>query len=102
MRKLFILCAYDMPTATAIRDARRRTILEILAAGPVSRQSDFVVLLRERGIEATQSSISRDLNELGVAKLGEGYAQLQTNHEDAEDIGMVQQGAGAERKHTLH
>ncbi|MGI9291878.1 MAG: arginine repressor [Gammaproteobacteria bacterium] len=75
-----------MPTATAIRDARRRTILEILAAGPVSRQSDFVALLSERGIEATQSSISRDLHELGVAKLGEGYAQLQTSDEDAEAI----------------
>lgn len=31
-------------------------------------------LLRARGIDATQSSVSRDLKALGVAKLDEGYA----------------------------
>jgi transcriptional regulator of arginine metabolism len=71
-----------MPTAPEIRDKRRQTILEILASQPVARQSDFVSLLRKRGVDATQSSISRDLRELGVAKLGEGYAQL--NMETAE------------------
>jgi transcriptional regulator of arginine metabolism len=65
-----------MPVTSEIREKRRRTILEILASQPVARQSDFVALLRDRGVEATQSSISRDLRELGVAKLGEGYAQL--------------------------
>lgn len=76
-----------MPTATVIRDERRRKILEILATQPVARQSDFVNLLRQRGIEATQSSISRDLQELGVAKLGDGYAQLNdTDDENAEAI----------------
>ena len=67
-----------MPTAPEIREKRRQTILEILASQPVARQSDFVALLAERGVEATQSSISRDLRELGVAKVGEGYAQLDT------------------------
>jgi len=65
-----------MPTAPEIREKRRQTILDILAGQPVARQSDFVSLLAERGVDATQSSISRDLRELGVAKLGEGYAQL--------------------------
>lgn len=68
-----IIC---MPTAPEIREKRRQTIMEILASRPVARQSDFVALLRERGLDATQSSISRDLRELGVAKLGDGYAQL--------------------------
>ena len=76
-----------MPTAPEIREKRRQTILEILASQPVARQSDFVALLRERGVDATQSSISRDLRELGVAKLGDGYAQLDTIFEaDAEPI----------------
>jgi transcriptional regulator of arginine metabolism len=82
MRKLFTLCAYIMPTATTIRDQRRATLLEILASQAVARQSDFVRLLHERGVEATQSSISRDLRELGVAKLGEGYAQLTAQDDD--------------------
>ena len=41
--------------------------------GPVARQSEFVErLLQADGIEATQSSVSRDLRELGIAKLGAG------------------------------
>ena len=39
----------------------------------VERQSELVDLLRARGIEATQSSISRDLKQLGIAKLADGY-----------------------------
>ena len=73
-----------MPTAPEISEKRRQTILDILASQPVARQSDFVSLLRERGVDATQSSISRDLRELGVAKLGEGYAQLKTGTAEGE------------------
>ena len=76
-----------MPTTTAIRDERRDKILEILASQAVARQSDFVALLHERGIVATQSSISRDLHELGVAKLGDGYAQLKAT--DAENTTAI-------------
>jgi transcriptional regulator of arginine metabolism len=76
-----------MPTTTTIRDERRDKILEILASQAVARQSDFVALLHERGIVATQSSISRDLHELGVAKLGDGYAQL--NATDAENTAAI-------------
>jgi transcriptional regulator of arginine metabolism len=48
--------------------------MTILRGRPVARQSELVRLLRERGIEATQSSVSRDLQQLGVSKLGSGYA----------------------------
>ncbi len=66
-----------MPTAPDIRARRREAILEILERRPVARQSDFVSLLRAKGVAATQSSVSRDLRELGIAKVGDGYAQLQ-------------------------
>lgn len=65
-----------MPTAPEIRAARREAILEILEQQAVARQSDFVQLLQARGLEATQSSVSRDLQELGIAKLDDGYAQM--------------------------
>ncbi len=68
-----------MPTAPDIRVRRREAILEILEHQPVARQSDFVALLEAKGVEATQSSISRDLRELGIAKIGAGYAQLNTD-----------------------
>jgi transcriptional regulator of arginine metabolism len=47
---------------------RRNAILRILRGGAVRRQSDLVSLLRRDGFEVTQSSISRDIRELGVLK----------------------------------
>jgi transcriptional regulator of arginine metabolism len=70
-----------MPIAPDIREKRRQAILDILAARPVARQSQFVELLRADGIEATQSSVSRDLRELGIAKLDDGYGQLRARSE---------------------
>ncbi len=66
-----------MPTSPEIQAKRRQAILEILEQQPVAKQSDFVSLLNARGLEATQSSVSRDLRELGIAKTDEGYAQLE-------------------------
>ena len=53
--------------------ARRNALARIIRSESVGRQSELVKLLRKQGHEATQSSISRDLRELGVAKLGDRY-----------------------------
>ena len=53
--------------------ARRIALARILRSVMVGRQSELVKLLRKQGHEATQSSVSRDLRELGVAKLGDRY-----------------------------
>jgi transcriptional regulator of arginine metabolism len=47
---------------------RRDSILRHLRAGDVRRQSDLVGLLKQDGFEVTQSSVSRDIRELGVLK----------------------------------
>lgn len=47
---------------------RRNAIVRLLAGGVVRKQQDLVRLLRKEGYEATQSSISRDLREIGVLK----------------------------------
>ncbi|HEY2807972.1 MAG TPA: hypothetical protein VGI91_04195 [Steroidobacteraceae bacterium] len=52
---------------------RRGAILRILRAGQVRKQSDLVRLLKKEGHEATQSSISRDLRDLGVLKASGRY-----------------------------
>ena len=54
-------------------DARRDTLKRLLRETTVRRQADLVRLLRREGFDCTQSSISRDLRELGVAKLGDHY-----------------------------
>ncbi len=75
MRKLYILCAYAMPTAPDIRHKRRQAILDLIAARNITRQAEFVELLVADGFDATQSSVSRDLRELGILvdRDDEGY-----------------------------
>ena len=62
-----------MPTATQQR-GRRRTIAELLERHTIRRQTELVQLLRAAGYHATQSSVSRDLRDLGAAKLRDGYS----------------------------
>ena len=53
--------------------ARREALCRIISRSPVGRQRDLVRLLGRAGHHATQSSVSRDLRELGVAKQGDRY-----------------------------
>lgn len=52
---------------------RRTAIMKILREQAVGRQADLVRILRKQGHDATQSSVSRDLRELGVLKAGDRY-----------------------------
>jgi transcriptional regulator of arginine metabolism len=75
MRIYYFLCALnDMPAETESRQKRHAAILEILRGQPVARQTQLVELLRDKGIDATQSSVSRDLRQLGVTKFDQAYA----------------------------
>ncbi len=53
--------------------ARREALRRIISRSPVGRQADLVHLLGKAGHHATQSSVSRDLRELGVAKRRDRY-----------------------------
>jgi len=52
---------------------RRGAIVRILRAGQVRKQQELVRLLRKEGHEVTQSSVSRDLRDLGVLKASGRY-----------------------------
>jgi transcriptional regulator of arginine metabolism len=52
---------------------RRDAIVRILRQTAVGRQAELVELLRQEGFDATQSSVSRDLRELGVLKGADRY-----------------------------
>ena len=62
-----------MPTDPELRDVRQRAIRAVLARSPVANQGQLVAELRRQGIAATQSSVSRDLRDLGVARIGGRY-----------------------------
>lgn len=62
-----------MPNNTQLQAKRRDTIRELLLGGPAATQKTLVDALTERGFDATQSSVSRDLKDLGVVKTPHGY-----------------------------
>ncbi len=64
-----------MPAIQDQRDARLRLLRQWLNRRRVTSQGALVKLLRERGHEVTQSSVSRDLSALGASKR-EGTYQL--------------------------
>ena len=53
--------------------SRRAALLRIIRDSSVGKQDELVRLLKKQGFEATQSSVSRDLRELHVAKAGDRY-----------------------------
>ena len=73
-----------MPSAAAEQQARRRAIAQLLKRNTIVRQAELVQLLRAEGLHATQSSVSRDLKDMGVAKLNSGYSLPELHHGDNE------------------
>ena len=55
------------------QNERRSAILRILKGAQVRNQDELVRLLQREGLDSTQSSISRDLRELGVLKAAGRY-----------------------------
>jgi transcriptional regulator of arginine metabolism len=53
----------------ANKQERQATILELIAATPVASQEDLRALLRQRGWSVTQSTLSRDIQELRLARV---------------------------------
>jgi transcriptional regulator of arginine metabolism len=62
-----------MPISSQDQLQRRETIRQLLLQAPASTQRQLVDELNERGHVATQSSVSRDLKELGAIKSAQGY-----------------------------
>ncbi|HXU46224.1 MAG TPA: arginine repressor [Thermoanaerobaculia bacterium] len=68
---------------------RRRVILELLRNHRVANQLELVGLLAERGLEATQSSVSRDLRFLGIAKVAGRYVAPAPAGEGRSDLSAI-------------
>src|SRR5436305_7642909 len=77
-----------MPHDHEHRESRQQEILALLDSHRVRSQGELVELLRERGIAVTQSSVSRDLRDLGVAWMGGRYARLAEH--DERDPGVAE------------
>jgi transcriptional regulator of arginine metabolism len=74
VRFLFTAASREtLATDLNTQDLRRDAIVRILRLGTVGRQAELVALLHREGFDATQSSVSRDLRELGVVKGADRY-----------------------------
>ena len=71
----------------ARKSERQAAILALIGAHDVASQEGLKALLRERGIDVTQATLSRDLRELGVVRVpgddGARYALPETVVGDA-------------------
>jgi transcriptional regulator of arginine metabolism len=65
---------------------RQQKILSLINAKPIGTQEDLRTLLERAGVPATQSSVSRDLEELGVVKHHGHYTLPRTNGASARGL----------------
>ncbi|SOX53757.1 arginine repressor [Mycobacterium ahvazicum] len=56
-------------TADITRAGRQARIVAVLSSSSISSQSELAARLADEGIEVTQATLSRDLEELGAVKL---------------------------------
>jgi transcriptional regulator of arginine metabolism len=62
-----------------LKQERQKRILNLIRARPIGTQEVLRAHLERAGVPATQSSVSRDLEELGVVKHHGRYALPQAN-----------------------
>src|SRR3954471_7428620 len=59
---------YNRRAELQMKASRQAVILELIAAADVTSQEQLRELLRARGIETTQATLSRDIRDLGLVK----------------------------------
>ncbi len=77
-----------MPNSPEIQSERQKAIRQILEMGAASTQRSLVDALITKGFDATQSSVSRDLRELGAVKTVNGY-ELPGEQSDDDEVAKV-------------
>jgi len=68
------------------KEKRQQTILDLIQAKNVGTQDELTENLSKKGFSSTQSSVSRDLDELGIIKINGLYSLPQSTAK--EDSGL--------------
>jgi transcriptional regulator of arginine metabolism len=80
-----------------MKQLRQQAIRDLLEQRPIRTQQELATALRERGFRATQATVSRDVAELGLLKLGRGGVQAYALPRRVED----QEASGEDRLRRL-
>ena len=75
-----VTTARDHPAVA--KAARQRAIRELVARLPIGSQQELADALRERGVDVTQATVSRDIAELGLIKIARADRHVYVSAED--------------------
>jgi transcriptional regulator of arginine metabolism len=78
------------------RAARQARIVELVTSRPIRSQTELLNLLEAEGIETTQATLSRDLDELGAVKLrgADGGTPAYVIPDDGSPVRGIEGGTG--------
>lgn len=71
------------------RSKRHQLIIDLIGSSKISKQKELVDALSDNGFSVTQASISRDLDELGVAKRNGKYVRQTRNSGGLNPFGVI-------------
>ncbi len=71
-----------IPTLRESKRERQAAIAELVTRHPISSQQELVELLGTRGFHVTQATVSRDIAELGLAKVARADRHIYASPED--------------------
>jgi len=86
---------------TAHRRERQGAILRLIRERPISTQSELADALREAGYEAVQTTVSRDVAELGLVKVRAPNGRLVYAPAGAADVDRLRELESAFRRWAL-
>jgi transcriptional regulator of arginine metabolism len=78
-----------MPNSLQTQTSRREAIRNLLSSGPAGTQQSVVDALLAQGFEVTQSSVSRDLREIGAIKTAAGYILPSAEVDGDDEVSQV-------------
>lgn len=78
-----------MPNTSIEQTERRDAIRGLLSDQQIETQQDLVAQLTALGLAVTQSSVSRDLKDLGAIKTSQGYELPSPGHDGDRELAAV-------------
>jgi transcriptional regulator of arginine metabolism len=80
---------------------RQQAIRELIARQPIASQSELARLLAARGIPATQATVSRDVSEMNLVRVGRNGGHAWVSPDDIASPSPAPAAAGDERLHRI-
>ncbi len=80
---------------------RQGAIIRLVSERPLATQSDVVRALREQGLDAVQTTVSRDIAQLGLVKVRNAEGRLVYALPGADDLHRLSELTAALRRWTL-